>query len=114
MAKIKHVGRWASRLAPNCENPREVAFAEQWKCENELQALTQLVCTRPMTAEESARDMMPWLSGGYKQDCKLTQRDAEVAATVIQWLGSNVGWSFLSEALDRCGYKIVEKGRRRG
>jgi len=30
-------------------------------------------------------------------------------ATVIQWLGSNVGWAFLERVLDKEGYKIVKK-----
>jgi hypothetical protein len=30
-----------------------------------------------------------------------------VAATLIQWLGTNVGWAFLTEAVRRCGYKLV-------
>jgi hypothetical protein len=31
-----------------------------------------------------------------------------VAATVVQWLGTNCGFSFLIEALRKCGYRIVE------
>jgi len=33
-----------------------------------------------------------------------------VAATVIQWLGSNVGMSFLEESLGSCGYRIKAEG----
>lgn len=36
-----------------------------------------------------------------------------MAATVVQWLGSNIGMSFLEESLERCGYKIVEVKRCR-
>lgn len=32
-----------------------------------------------------------------------------VVATVIQWLGTNCGWSFLMRVVDKCGYKIVRK-----
>lgn len=35
-----------------------------------------------------------------------TQRDAEVAATAIQWLGTAVGYSFLSRCLKEAGFKI--------
>jgi len=35
-----------------------------------------------------------------------TQRDAEVAATVIQWLGTAVGYSFLARCLKEAGFKI--------
>ena len=32
-----------------------------------------------------------------------------ISATIIQWLGSNIGWSFLQRVLDKEGYKIVKK-----
>ena len=35
-----------------------------------------------------------------------TQRDAEVAATVIQWLGTAVGYSFMRSCLEEAGFKI--------
>ena len=35
-----------------------------------------------------------------------TQRDAEVAATVIQWLGTAVGYSFLERCMKEAGFKI--------
>lgn len=81
MAKIKHDGLFIKRLSELANNPREVTFAQLWKEENnanERRFLLQLLL----------------------QD-ELTQRDAEVAATVIQWLGSNVGMSFLTEACRR-------------
>ena len=39
------------------------------------------------------------------------ERDRIVAATVIQWLGSNVGFGFLEEALRKCGYRIERSSR---
>jgi hypothetical protein len=38
-----------------------------------------------------------------------TDREKRIVATVIQWLGTNCGRSFLHEALKRCGAKIVYK-----
>ena len=35
-----------------------------------------------------------------------TKREAEVAATVIQWLGTNVGFVFLEEVLKEAGYAV--------
>lgn len=32
-----------------------------------------------------------------------------IAATVIQWLGTNCGFAFLQEVLEKKGYKIVKK-----
>ena len=73
-----HVGKSAYRLNPNQGNPREVAFAKQW------------------SKEQAEGHILAHLIGKDFSD-----RDAMVAATVIQWLGSNVGMSFLEEAIMR-------------
>ncbi len=39
---------------------------------------------------------------------KITNRDRLIVATVIQWLGTNVGFCFLKEALKKAGYNIVK------
>lgn len=61
------------------ENPLEKAFAEQWEKEN---------------------------NEGRTLDCLLakdevTDRDREVAATVIQWLGSPCGQYFVEDVINR-------------
>lgn len=62
-------------------NKREKAFAEQWEHENKMfRILENLTLSHPFTPAD---------------------RDAEVAATVIQWLGSNVGMAFLSSVMKR-------------
>jgi hypothetical protein len=78
MKTIKHIGIFSGRLAKSQNNPREVAFYEQWK------------------KEQEDGHTLQHLIGN-----KLTQRDATVAATVIQWLGSNIGMSFLEESILR-------------
>ena len=77
MKKTWHIGCSAGRLRPDMNNPREVAFAERWIVENEQ------------------GNVLQHLVGRY------SKRGAEVAATVVQWLGSNVGMSFLEEAIKR-------------
>lgn len=74
-----HVGRAAYRLNPNQDNPREVAFADQWAEENKY----------------PGPNILSYLIPEY------TDRDAEVAATIMQWLGSNVGMSFLKKTMKR-------------
>jgi len=71
-----HIGLSAYRLNPNQDNPREVAFAEQW------------------SKEQAEGRVLGHLIGN-----DFTVRDATVAATVIQWLGSNVGMSFLEDVI---------------
>lgn len=86
-------------------NPRERAFYEQWLKENEPRPginfgqgiLQDLFLVRgedsPLTRK--------WIT-------EITNRDRMIAATVIQWLGSNVGMAFLQDALKRFGARIEE------
>lgn len=101
--KIKHEGLHADRLKQG--NPREVAFAEQWKEENQNHINALLL--RNLLIKSSGHPFMPF-SGTVKELAPYDQQSASVAATVIQWLGSNVGIDFLRMALKRCGLKIVQ------
>lgn len=87
---VKHQGLYIGRLAN--DNPREVAFASQWEKENVGRALS-------MHSYGGTLDQL-------LNRC-VDQKTATDVATVIQWLGSNVGFSFLHEALQRCGYKLT-------
>jgi hypothetical protein len=84
-------------------NELEKSFAEKWESENQ---------------------MRPWLNFGhgilqdlfmkgshYFPEChhEVTASERMVAATVVQWLGTNVGHSFLEAALSDAGYKIVKQ-----
>src|ERR1035437_3238321 len=74
--KLKHVGLAAHRLQ---REPNERAFAKAW-------------------SEKAPSTLGYLLEGQDKFDhCKVSQRDAEVAATIIQWLGSPVGSCFVDE-----------------
>lgn len=72
-----HTGLAAYRLHPDADNPREVAFAEQWKLENRT--------------GRTLDHIIPHYN----------DRDEMIAATVIQWLGSNVGIAFLQDVIKR-------------
>ncbi|MHC4298783.1 MAG: hypothetical protein ACYS7Y_16015 [Planctomycetota bacterium] len=78
-APIKHEGRATYRLK---SNPLEQVFANQWRELNNRQrgVLEYLLAENP----------------NYPRG-EMTQRDATVAATVIQWLGSPLGQLFLGE-----------------
>lgn len=80
--KVKHVGISANRLHPKADNPREVVFARLWQEQNDLQHTLEYI-----------------LSNDNRR-AVVSERDIEVAATVIQWLGSNVGMSFLTSAIE--------------
>lgn len=93
MPKLKHEGYNRSRLSTN---PRERIFAEHWLAEN----------TETIISLDSGSTLGHMLNkyGCYSKS--LTQKDCAVAATVIQWLGSEVGMNFLASALKDAGYRL--------
>jgi hypothetical protein len=90
--KIKHVGRNRHRLA---SNPKEKVFARAWlEQQTESHTLQWLLCASP---------------DQNTQERDLTQLEATCAATLMQWLGSPVGFCFLQDALRECGYELRKK-----
>lgn len=69
---------------------REAALAQSWEAINKH-------------TEVGLSPVMQHLVPGH------TQAQASAVATAIQWLGSEVGFDFLSRALDRAGYEIRPK-----
>lgn len=94
---MKHQGLHINRLTESADNPREVAFAQEWEKEN-----------ASIFETEASKIPSHWKPGRYQRQFP-SDRDFTVAAAVIQWLGSNVGMSFLRNALGRVGLEIVEK-----
>lgn len=88
----KYPGMSADRLQPDRDNPREVAFAEQWMKENDTTNGRRLLAN--LIAPINSR-------GQPDQHYIPSIRDECLAATLIQWLGSPVGMSFLSEVVLR-------------
>lgn len=78
-------------------NPREKAFYEQWLHENKPQA--GIGSGYGILQDLFIESTLSPLSG--KTIEIITPRDRMIVATVIQWLGSNVGISFLGAALKR-------------
>ena len=88
---LEHVGYESQRVvwvsSPMDLLERVLAFRWMELNKGEWCILDKLVCTK-------------------ESDRGATQRDAEVAATVVQWLGTAVGYSFLSRCLVEAGFKI--------
>ena len=70
------------------DRQREAALAEAWEKLNEYQPVGRT----------------PVLSALLDNP---TQQEATAAATVIQWLGSEIGFDFLTQALRSAGYEIT-------
>jgi len=103
------------RLKPNAGNPREVVLAKLWKEESKANLLEHLF-TVPCSEDDKDKSRHSHQFGWYKTPLGDVQdRDRIVAATIVQWLGSPVGFSFLNEAIKKCGYRIVpiENGRHK-
>ena len=114
---IKHAGVHVKRLNKE-HNPREVAFFKLWQKENHydqnskgVSLLQHLMIERASEPKEGfVRDFSGMsVFGQYmKVHHHINQKEAEIVATTIQWLGSNVGMCFLGQALKECGKKIVK------
>lgn len=82
----------------------EKAFAEKWENIN-----------RPDRAINfgmgTLQDLMVNQREGTKVDFWITQREATIVATVIQWLGTNVGFGFLLEVLSKVGMTVTYTDR---
>jgi len=102
---IKHVGKSPHRLTPEAGNPLEVAFAESWEEDNADIPLWY-------NGGHGTLELLMHSNGDWRVTGDLTQDEATAAATVIQWLGSPVGFSFVRDTLEKCGYEVVAKGKR--
>ncbi len=80
---MEHKGLRAYRLS---REPLEKAFAEAWEEENKRAV---------------GHSLLDWLLAEDPNHPKgeVSQRDAAVAATIIQWLGTHVGQSFLRRVM---------------
>jgi len=110
---------------PDGKVNRERIFQEEWNKENRsrpginygsglLQDLFVCDYSDSDTKERKAFDgpdrddnptMLPlWRGLVYA----ITPREHRIAATLIQWFGTNCGWGFLERCLKRCGFNLQE------
>lgn len=87
---MKNKGLSQHRLS---SNPLEKKYAEAWEEIN----------TDRIDGRLNGRSTLDYLLSGKSniQNGEVTDRDRQVAATVIQWLGSPVGQEFINKVLDR-------------
>ena len=86
------------------DNPREEAFYKQWLEENDP-------CRGINYGNGILQDLfieeIPNQLFGRRYIIEINNRDRMIVATIIQWLGSNVGMGFLYGALGRFGATIT-------
>lgn len=73
------------------QNPKEKIFAEEW---NKINTDHNL--------QLNGRGVLEFILG----DVTISEHDRELAATVIQWLGSPVGESFLTKVGNRINTEV--------
>jgi hypothetical protein len=83
------------------ENPEEKRFAKAWDEMNEEEG-------RVAPTLDHLLDTDPNRGWGGHRPAKPSERDVVVAATVIQWLGSEIGQGFLRDL----GYMKKEEWKR--
>lgn len=66
-------------------NALEAAFAQMWEDSNEN------------------GDLLHMIVGDLE---KFTRRECYIVASVVQWMGTNVGMGFFETALNQCGHTI--------
>ena len=73
------------------QNPMERAFAKAWEAQN-----------NPETSLRHGRGTLDYMLAVNPNDPRdeVTDRDREVAATVVQWLGSPVGEGFVRDVFE--------------
>lgn len=88
-----HRGLSFERTDDSKSNPRERIFAEAWNRINTQDplgySLLDKLCHEPRDSNA--------IGGPPAGTC--TERDHQIAATVIQWLGSNIGQGFLDQTI---------------
>lgn len=95
------------RLLPQADNPREVGFFEEWKQQHVYSDLLSLLMLAPVPEGDKPDGHYYGTVNAYKNPIKsLSIRERMIVATVIQWLGSNVGMGFIQMALQRAGYTM--------
>lgn len=101
-----HRTEFKNPLFPDQIN-REKVFAENWIEENKRRRGVNFGygILQDLFIES---DKIWWFYPG-RIVARINPRDRFIVATVIQWLGTNVGFSFLVKCLNQCGYDVVSR-----
>lgn len=96
--KIKHTGASPHRLK---DNRIEQVLSRAWEQENNPPAY--------MNGGHGILELLVASKGDGRPTRDITQEEATAAASAIQWLGSPVGFGWLTETLAKAGHEVVKK-----
>ena len=86
-------------------HPREAVVARRWEeaCEHKPHINHGYGTLQDLFFKPAGRGM-------FFDTCihEVTDVEKYVVATVVQWLGSNIGMNFIESALRDCGYRVIE------
>ncbi|MDH6308090.1 hypothetical protein M2451_002609 [Dysgonomonas sp. PFB1-18] len=102
----KNIGYMHQRMKYDCEQSRrEKALARAWRKDNLCNSWKNsgFGVLQDLFINTEHRDRTYHFPISI-----ISKRDRVIAATVIQWLGSNCGFSWLCDVMKRCGYKITK------
>jgi hypothetical protein len=101
---VKHEGRYPERTELNSFHGRiEKLFAEEWRKANHPPCWLNHglgVLEHLLVCDET--------NFSLKQSRELTQAEATAAATVVQWLGTAVGWQWLCDCMHKAGFLFYQ------
>lgn len=95
---MKHEGLHYYRTKRNAGNPLEAAMAHEWESLNSG------------VGRSTSSNQLAYLLGDGRDPAQPSERDAQVAATVLQWLGSPVGFRWLLDG--PIGREIAKQSKR--
>lgn len=99
--EAQNIGAFSERVN---HNDRELAFQQQWIKENRMERGINMgngILQDLFTFQRQRSNLKDI-------ELEISKRERMIVATVIQWLGTNCGWSFLELSLKKCGYKITK------
>lgn len=93
---------------------REGTFADRWALANVNMSVLRQMMVLPCSMDDkgawqdrsgkiSTDTTDRWRSAAVRP---LTDRECAIAASAIQWLGTNVGWCWLEETLEESGWEL--------
>lgn len=84
-------------------------MSEEWDKENEHYSILQSLMRVYVRDRKTHQFVQGWNGRRERYAFKIGRSEATIVATVMQWIGTNVGFSFIRRCLERSGYRVIER-----